>query len=77
MIKTEKRTVNGVEFDYTKSDKYLIKKKGTDEVYEEAYDTENSGYEYEETETLIEDTKKVEGVTDEEAAGVAQGEQQV
>lgn len=32
----------------------LIKKVGTDEIYEEAIDIENSGFSYEETEELIE-----------------------
>lgn len=32
----------------------LIKKVGTDEIYEEAIDIENSGFSYEETEEVIE-----------------------
>ena len=33
---------------------YMIKKVGTDEVYEEAIDVESASYEYEETTELIE-----------------------
>lgn len=33
---------------------FLIKKVGTDEIYEEAIDIENRGFSYEETEELIE-----------------------
>lgn len=32
---------------------FLIKKVGTEEIYEEAIDIENSGFSYEETEELI------------------------
>lgn len=36
----------------------LIKKVGTDEIYEEAIDIENSGFSYEETEEKIEYTEQ-------------------
>lgn len=39
---------------YSDSNKY-IRKVGTDEVYSEAIDIEGAGYEYEETEQLIEE----------------------
>ena len=39
----------------TYSDKgYMIKKVGTEEIYDEAIDVENASYEYEETTELIE-----------------------
>lgn len=45
----------------TYSDKgYMIKKVGTDEVYEEAIDVENASYEYEETTELVEVTSETE-----------------
>lgn len=41
---------DGVNLYRTYSDNgFMIKKAGTDEVYEEAIDVENSGFEYEET----------------------------
>lgn len=36
-------------------DGFLIRKKGTDEVYDEAIDVEDSKNEYEETDVLIEE----------------------
>ena len=50
---------DGVNLYRTYSDKgYMIKKLGTDELYEEAIDVESSTYEYEETTDLIEDTSE-------------------
>lgn len=52
---------DGVNLYKTYSDEnYKIKKVGTDEVYDEAVDVENSKYEYEET------TEKVEYIEQEE-----------
>ena len=56
MIKTEfyRTRDDGVNLYRTHSDSGLmIRKVGTDEVYEEAIDIENSGYTYEETDILI------------------------
>lgn len=38
MIYTEIKTINDKEFVYTYSDKFMIKKIGTEEIYSEAYD---------------------------------------
>lgn len=47
---------DGVNLYRTYSDNgFMIKKVGTDEVYEEAIDVENSGFEYEETDILSEE----------------------
>ena len=47
---------DGVNLYRTFSDKNLqIHKVGTDEIYDEAIDIENSGYEYEETDNIIEE----------------------
>ena len=47
---------DGVNLYRTFSDKNLqIHKVGTDEIYDEAIDVENSGYEYEETDNIIEE----------------------
>jgi hypothetical protein len=55
MIQTENLTINGRGFVKTYSDEgFYIQKVGTDEVYSEAIDVENSGYTYEETDTPIE-----------------------
>lgn len=52
LYKTKK---DGVKLYKTYSDEgYMIKKVGTDELYEEAIDVESSTYEYEETTELIE-----------------------
>ena len=52
---------DGVKLNRTYSDKgYMIKKVGTDEIYEEAIDVENAPYEYEETTELIEVTSEIE-----------------
>lgn len=52
---------DGVNLYRTYSDEnYKIKKIGTDEVYDEAVDIENSNYEYEET------TEKIEYIEQEE-----------
>lgn len=54
MIKTEQREINGKEFVYNYSDEgYKIRKIGTDEIYEDVYDLPDMGYEYEETDELI------------------------
>ena len=53
MLVTEKRTINEQTFDYTYSAAgFYIKRDGA--VYEEAYDPENSGRVYTETDTPIE-----------------------
>ena len=39
---------------------YMIRKVGTDEIYEEAIDVENTPFEYEETEEPIEGTSEIE-----------------
>ena len=53
MVVTEKRTINEQTFDYTYSDAgFYIERDGA--VYEEAYDPENSGRVYTETDTPIE-----------------------
>lgn len=57
MIKVEfyKTRKDGVNLYRSYSDeKYMIQKVGTDEIYEEAIDVENSGYEYIETDEKIE-----------------------
>ena len=52
MLVTEKRTINEQTFDYTYSDAgFYIERDGA--VYEEAYDPENSGRVYAETDTPI------------------------
>ena len=52
---------DGVKLNRTYSDKgYMIKKVGTEEIYEEAIDVENAPYEYEETEELREELSEVE-----------------
>lgn len=56
MVKTEfyRTREDGVNLYRTYSDEGLmLHKVGTDEVYSDAIDVENSGYEYEETEELI------------------------
>jgi hypothetical protein len=58
MVKTEfyRTREDGVNLYRTYSDEGLmLHKVGTDEVYSDAIDIENSGYEYEETEELIGD----------------------
>ena len=52
---------DGTKFYKTYSDKsYMIRKIGTDEMYEEAIDLENTNYEYEETTEPIESLSEVE-----------------
>ena len=52
---------DGVKLYRTYSDgNYKIKKIGTEEVYDEAIDVENSTFEYEETTELIEGTDEIE-----------------
>lgn len=47
---------DGVRLFKTYSDiQHYIRKVGTEEIYSEAIDVENSGYEYEETDILIEE----------------------
>jgi hypothetical protein len=56
MIKTETKIINGKEFVYNYSDESkLIKKVGTEEIYESAYDLPEKGYVYEETEEVMEE----------------------
>lgn len=40
---------------------FLIKKKGTDELYDEAIDVEDADFEYEETDEKIEEEEEVDG----------------
>lgn len=47
MLHKERVTINGMEFDYTWSDKYTIMRDGVE--YDEAYDPAGSGREYFET----------------------------
>lgn len=57
MIKREfyRETENGIKLYKTYSDlNFMIKKIGTEELYEEAIDIENSNFEYEETDIPIE-----------------------
>ena len=57
MVKTEfyRTREDGVNLYRTYSDEqYMIRKIGTDELYEEAVDVENAPYEYEETDIKIE-----------------------
>ena len=61
MVKTEfyRTREDGVNLYRTYSDEqYMIRKIGTDELYEEAVDVENAPYEYEETDQLIEVEEK-------------------
>lgn len=58
MIITEIVTLNNKEFKKTYSNEnYYIQKVGTDKIYEEAYDTLDSTYEYVETDIDIEDNE--------------------
>lgn len=71
MVKVEFFTEreDGVKLFRTSSDKNVkIKKVGTDEIYNEAIDVEDSGYTYEETDTPIgsEIDEDVEDVLDDE-----------
>lgn len=60
MIYNTEVEINGVKYKYTYSDKYKIKKVGTEEVYDSAYDVIDSDFEYTETteelEEITEDT---------------------
>ena len=50
---------DGVNLYRTYSDEnFMIRKVGTDEIYGEAIDVENSGFTYEETEMPIEETEE-------------------
>lgn len=52
---------DGVNLYRTYSDEgYVIKKKGTDEEYDEAIDVENASYEYEETDITIEGLSEID-----------------
>ena len=52
---------DGVNLYKTYSDKgYMIKKIGTEEIYEEAIDVENTSYTYEETTELVETLNEIE-----------------
>lgn len=52
---------DGVNLYRTYSDNgYMIKKVGTEEIYEEAIDVENASYEYEETAQPIETLNEIE-----------------
>lgn len=65
MIKKEfyKTRKDGVNLYKTYSDEnYLIKKIGTDEIYDEAIDVETSNYTYEETNEKIEELEEGENV---------------
>ena len=58
LYKTKK---DGVKLYKTYSDEgYMIKKVGTDELYEEAIDVESSTYEYEETTEPVETLNEIE-----------------
>ena len=58
LYKTKK---DGVKLYRTYSDEgYMIKKVGTDELYEEAIDVESSTYEYEETTEPVETLNEIE-----------------
>lgn len=52
---------DGVNLYKTYSDKgYMIKKVGTDEIYEEAIDVEDTSYKYEETTEPVETLNEIE-----------------
>lgn len=52
---------DGVNLYRTYCDKdFYIRKRGTDEIYQEAIDVENSHYEYEETDQKIEREENIE-----------------
>lgn len=54
MLKKETITIEGIEFTKHYSDSgVFIRKTGTEELYEEAIDVENTNYTYEETEEII------------------------
>lgn len=50
MLFNERVTINGREFDHTRSDTFTIMRDGVE--YDEAYDPADSGREYVETENL-------------------------
>lgn len=53
MIVIEKIKINDIEYKKTYSDSgYLIRKIGTDEIYDEAIDLIDANYDYEETDIL-------------------------
>lgn len=52
---------DGVKLNRTYSDKgYMIKKVGTEEIYEEAIDVENAPYEYKETSESVDILSEIE-----------------
>lgn len=55
MIKTETRTIDGQELDYTYSTLHVYIENENGVRYEEAYDLKNSGHMYTETNQLIDD----------------------
>lgn len=55
MIFTETVRIGGRVFVRTYSDTYKIRKVGTDEVYEEAYDLPDAGWRYEEAAEVADD----------------------
>ena len=62
MVNIEDLIINGERFTKTYSDKgFKIRKVGTDEIYDEAIDIDGAGFEYEETNIVIDvDKKEVE-----------------
>lgn len=59
MIIKETVPINWREFTRTYSDTYKIRKIGTDEIYSEAVDLPEMGYEYEETDVPLEPEDEV------------------
>lgn len=56
MIVKKRVNINSKYFNHTFSDeKFYIRKVGTEEIYEDAYDLLSAKYEYEETDIKIED----------------------
>lgn len=59
MIVTEEVILNNKKFIHNYSDeRYYIQKVGTEEIYEEAYDLPEIGYEYIETDKKIDDEER-------------------
>lgn len=59
MITREITTIGGREFQETKSDTYMIRKVGTDEVYSSAVDLLDAGFTYEETTDVLSEEGEV------------------
>ena len=53
MVEPKPVTIDGKEYKRYADSTYKIRKVGTDEIYDEAYDLLTSEYEYEETDELI------------------------